>query len=316
MNDTTQEELPPLPDECDDMKSVMAAILRGSENQKGREMMLSAFHNDPAIKAKYLARVREHARLDHLVQGTGWKNGKGCAVGCTLESYHHSRYPIELGIPVWLAHLEDQIFEKLPWDEARSWPERFLVAIPVGADLEPVQWQQAIWRHERQLDALKDNAEPYATQVRDAIRLVIDYCRARLEGAATEKQRNAESGAGAWSAADLAWSAADLAWSAARSARSMARSMARSAARSAQSAARSAEAAAESGAEAAARSAAWSAEAAAESAAESEAAAESAAESEAAAESAAESEAAGERAHWRAEAEHLLMLLANAKVPA
>jgi hypothetical protein len=47
-----------------------------------------AFHGDPAIKAKYLKRVKMHTKLDHLKQGVGWeKNGhtKGCAVGCTLE---------------------------------------------------------------------------------------------------------------------------------------------------------------------------------------------------------------------------------------
>ena len=79
--------------------------------------MLS-FHNDPAIKAKYLDRVKAHAKADRLIQGTGWKGGKGCAVGCTLEAYDHSLYPIELGLPEWLARLEDRIFEGLPKAEA------------------------------------------------------------------------------------------------------------------------------------------------------------------------------------------------------
>jgi len=237
---------------------------------------LIAYHGDPAIKAKYLTRVREHARLDHLVQGIGWHEGRGCAVGCTLESYNHSRYPIELGIPEWLAHLEDQIFEELPWEAARTWPERFLVAIPVGADLAPVQWQQAIWRHTRQLDALKDNAKPYATEVRDAIRLVVDYCRARLDGTATEEQRNA-----AWSAAWSATaSAAESAW-----ARLGVRSAAWSAARAAESAAESAAASVSTSASASAYSASvWSTSA---------------------------RPASSER--WHDEAEHLLALLANAR---
>jgi hypothetical protein len=202
---------------------------------------LIAYHGDPAIKKTYLARVREHARLDHLVQGTGWKNGKGCAVGCTLEAYDHARYPIELGVPEWLAHLEDGIFEELPWDDARTWPERFLDAIPVGADLEPVQWQQAIWRHERQLAALEGNAEPCAQQVRDAIGLVIDYCRARLDGTATEEQRKAARSAAAWSAESAAESAESAAaWSAESAAESAAWSAASAAAWSAESAAASA----------------------------------------------------------------------------
>ncbi len=66
-----------------------------------------AYHNDPAVKALYLARVRAHRLADNLIQGTTWTDGKGCAIGCTLESYDHRRYPIELGIPTVLAHLED-----------------------------------------------------------------------------------------------------------------------------------------------------------------------------------------------------------------
>jgi hypothetical protein len=72
--------------------------------------MLS-FHGKQEIKDKYLNRVIKHRELDNIIQGIGWENGKGCAVGCTLENYNHSRYPMELGLPEWLARLEDKIFE-------------------------------------------------------------------------------------------------------------------------------------------------------------------------------------------------------------
>jgi hypothetical protein len=104
-----------------------------------------AYHNDPAVKAKYLRRVRAHAKADRIIQGTGWDNGRGCAIGCTLEAYDHARYPIELGIPVGLARLEDQIFERLPESEAMKWPAAFLSAIPVGADLTLVWPRFALW---------------------------------------------------------------------------------------------------------------------------------------------------------------------------
>src|ERR1700721_582501 len=100
-----------------------------------------AFHGKQEIKDKYVDRVRQHRALDHLVQGTGWKsNGdtKGCAVGCTLESYDHACYPIELGVPLQLAHLEDQLFELQTPQDAQLWPERFLLAIRAGADLSRV----------------------------------------------------------------------------------------------------------------------------------------------------------------------------------
>src|ERR1700722_7863880 len=106
---------------------------------------LRAFHGEHGIKDLYLARVLLHQRADELVQGTGWSDGKGCAVGCTLEAYDHARYPIELGIPERVAYLEDQLFELLPAAEAQTWPERFLDAIPVGADLSRVWPQWAVW---------------------------------------------------------------------------------------------------------------------------------------------------------------------------
>ena len=106
---------------------------------------MQAFHNDPLIKAQYIARVRSHREAEQLVRGVGWDNGRGCAVGCTLEAYDHARYPIELGIPEALARLEDAVFERLPENEWPLWPEKFLDAIPVGAELEFIQWQFLHW---------------------------------------------------------------------------------------------------------------------------------------------------------------------------
>jgi len=64
-----------------------------------------AFHNNPAIKEKYLARVRAHRVADEIVKGRYWENGKGCAVGCTLHSGKHMSYESELGIPVALGSI-------------------------------------------------------------------------------------------------------------------------------------------------------------------------------------------------------------------
>jgi hypothetical protein len=34
---------------------------------------MKSFHNDPAVKEKYVSRVAAHAKADQLVQGTGWE---------------------------------------------------------------------------------------------------------------------------------------------------------------------------------------------------------------------------------------------------
>src|SRR5262245_26189233 len=99
---------------------------------------LIAYHGKKETKAMYLDRVRKHRAADELIRGTGWQNGRGCAVGCTLHKYDHARYPIELGVPEVLAHLEDRIFERVDEKRAMQWPTQFLRAIPVGADLSRV----------------------------------------------------------------------------------------------------------------------------------------------------------------------------------
>lgn len=147
--------------------------------------MLLSFHNDPKIKEKYLARVKTHREQDAIIQGTGWENGKGCAVGCTLEDYKHSLYPIELGLPVWLARLEDAIFEGLPLSVAVLWPERFLSAINVGSNLDKVLHQLSIRRMDRLLKLQKENNidDSLKTKIIEAI-LGVRYChQAELDNA-------------------------------------------------------------------------------------------------------------------------------------
>jgi hypothetical protein len=100
---------------------------------------LGAFFGDKAVKKKYVDRVRAHQAADHLIRGQGWTGTRGCAVGCTYEKYDHSRAPIETGTPEWLARIEDTLFESMSESKSRTFPEKFLLAIPVGADLEPVK---------------------------------------------------------------------------------------------------------------------------------------------------------------------------------
>ena len=212
--------------------------------------IMQAFHNDPAIKAKYLERVAAHRHLDQLVQGTGWESGRGCAVGCTLDAYDHKRYPIELGIPIQLAYLEDQLFELQPSIDALEWPSRFLTAIPVGADLTGVWPQWVVWM-------LEDSAHGvirYAGDRQDviaAIRGVADLYRKGTMPTAAAAAWAARAARGAASAARGAAGAARAA-EAARAARAAEAASAAWAAASAEWGARAAEWAA--------RAAEWTAE--------------------------------------------------------
>jgi len=211
-----------------------------------------AFHNDEKIKEKYLERVRAHARADEIVKGQYWKDGKGCAVGCTIHSDDHTSYETELGIPEWLARLEDTLFEGMPNEQAKLWPEQFLAAIKPGVDLEQVRIPLIIFILEQNLISLdacefdRDENPEVVKVIADSRAAVVNMIRCHREGlnlSAAESAARSAAESAAWSAESAAYSAA---WSAARSAES-----------AAQSAARSAESAAWS-AESAAYSAAWS----------------------------------------------------------
>ncbi len=107
---------------------------------------LLAYHGKPEIKQEYLNRVRAHRVADELIQHYGyWIGGKGCAVGCTIHGSDYKAYERELGIPQIIARVEDGLFERLPHELAQTWPERFLEAIPLGADLDLVSSRFLHW---------------------------------------------------------------------------------------------------------------------------------------------------------------------------
>ncbi len=95
---------------------------------------MHSYHNDQKVKDKYVLRMQKHIEMDELVQGTGWDifNAQGCAVGCTLNSYDHDAYETELGLPVWLAYLEDNLHEGVSQEYAKTFALNFLQAIPLG----------------------------------------------------------------------------------------------------------------------------------------------------------------------------------------
>ena len=166
---------------------------------------LIAFHGDPKIKEFYLARVRAHREADEIVHGTYWEKGKGCAVGCTIHSGRHADYETEMGIPRQLARLEDGIFEGMPNGNSKEWPEAFLNAIPVGADLYPAYWRFMHWLLVDPVDGVLRFAK--TDQQRNAIQSAGGlYLRQIDGGTVTEKEWHA--------AADAAYAAYAAAYAA------------------------------------------------------------------------------------------------------
>ena len=203
---------------------------------------LKAFHNDPAIKAKYLARLTAHVKADELIHGKGWENGKGCAVGCTLDKYDHAAYETELGLPEWLARLEDVIFEGLPQKDAPQFAVDFLSAPQVGANLERVQFKFCAFLMRENIERvlLLQIGEELRTQVVHAIQgVLVLHEEAAKTGTFAYSAVSAAGAANAAGAAGASYSAVSAAGAAGASA--------------------SADSAAYSAAWAAARAAAWAA---------------------------------------------------------
>ncbi len=172
-------------------------------------MTLLSFHGKKTVKAKYLRRVRAHAKADEIIKGKYWENGRGCAVGCTIHGSDHAAYETELGIPEWLARLEDTIFEQLPNGEAKAFPEAFLSAIPIGVDLRPIRHRFCAYLMQENLDRVEKLgiADALKLEVTGAIRRVMELHVASITDPAAESAAESAVWSAAWSAAESAESA-------------------------------------------------------------------------------------------------------------
>ena len=228
---------------------------------------MQAFHNDPAIKQKFLDRAIFHQNADHLMRGVGWEsNGKtrGCAIGCLLEKYDHKAFETEGLGPEWLGRLVDTLFEGMSEEKSRTWPEVYVRAVREGADLEKVKDPFTIYVLESCLESMnkvvfeREKFPEVEKAINGSKAAVLEMIRIIREQPTDESAR-----AAARAAADAAADAAALAAWAADAAALAARAAARAAAWAAWAARAAADAAAD-----AAAWAAWAARAAADAAAD------------------------------------------------
>ena len=120
-------------------------------------MTTRTYHDNPDLKDRVVRAAEDHREADRFVQGEylaiGDGEWRGCSVGCTVApllvaergttywrleatftSWHEEEARI-LGIPEWLARVQDTIFEGLG-DDHTEWTPRLLSAIPVGVSHE------------------------------------------------------------------------------------------------------------------------------------------------------------------------------------
>ena len=125
-----------------------------------------AFQGNPDAKARWVYRVSSEGTRKHedaKRQRVAFKTGdepKNYSLGDIVQRYAdevltfkiispkgntESIYFDQLGIPPVLGLLQQRIWEELSVAEANRWAERFIRAIPVGADLGPVWPKFAHW---------------------------------------------------------------------------------------------------------------------------------------------------------------------------
>ena len=124
----------------------VAQFIVHNNTQQIQNTMLT-YKNDPKIKESLIKRMDSHIIADELLQGATGQDGKGCTVWCALnngdlkEGYNHSAFETILGLPEWLAELQDRIFEGLIVEDAKWFSSEWPKAIPVGKNIEPVKWK-------------------------------------------------------------------------------------------------------------------------------------------------------------------------------
>ena len=189
------------------------------------------FYSDPAKKQERIERHKRHIEADRLMAGCYQDESnplKGCSVGCDAidisgdaDGNCHKVVAEHDGVPEWLEHLRDAVFEGLPEDERAGWHLALAESIPVGADIEIVRHQLADWMLSD--DGPMPEAVNHAT-VKDAISQVRKYHQDCIgdvfeSEAASSAAWSAAISAAISAASSAAWSAASsAAWSAASSA--------------------------------------------------------------------------------------------------
>ena len=106
-----------------------------------------AWHGETGLKDAVMDRLREHRRLDEIVQGVYFDDGRGCHIGCITHARNDTHsvaerlFGIEQRVGYWL----EAVFEGLPKKDCAAWVLNGTESIPVGADLSRCHHQFGAW---------------------------------------------------------------------------------------------------------------------------------------------------------------------------
>ncbi len=180
-------------------------------------------------KDAFIKEIKHHQEMDDFIRGNYGDSttSKGCAVGCSIASINKlnntnvsqsDHKGLEaIGVPEWLAHLEDRFFENVSKDRHKQWPLEFSEAINEGADLEAIKLPYITYILEQNIDTLNIQlSKELDDDVREIVNMALkanqDMIKALASGDAEAIKRAREAAHRASRAADSAYRAADSAY--------------------------------------------------------------------------------------------------------
>ena len=231
---------------------------------------MKAFTNTVITKEELVSELKRHQLADNFIRGQYFtEDGKGCAVGCSLESVSslkgielgdfddHEKYEELFNLPESFALLTDKLFEGISLEKSKSFPVDVIEVINIGSDLNSIENKFKVIVLKKNLETLESLDDDFGV-IKITNDIIIELSKDNPDSETLDAARSAAYSA-TYSATYSAESAArSAAYSAARSAaRSAAYSAAGSAARSAAYSAAGSAGSAYSAAYSAARSAAY-----------------------------------------------------------
>lgn len=157
----------------------VSSIIRDNEiRRKTLGGYVLIFHNNTDVADKYLERVKTHYNAREIVKGLDWEHGKGGAVGCTVHSDNYAAYETELGLPEFVAKLQDAIFEGLPEGKAQDFTLRFLEACyhQIGKNAANICWHFLhTWLVEKLTPLYERQGAEYQSVVQSCGELLVSY---------------------------------------------------------------------------------------------------------------------------------------------
>jgi len=100
-----------------------------------------AFKGDTLIRKAVKDRVKECKDAGKLKKFLEWDDvlKEGGIVGCMLGFYDPDAFESEIGLPNWLGHCADRIFNGLPQAQAVLFPDALIDAIKKDAEMDPMK---------------------------------------------------------------------------------------------------------------------------------------------------------------------------------